>query len=155
MKTIILLASLLLNTASSYAENIDPCSQYKNLQQKCSSCSSNKTCIAADRVYCAQLNNYGKQCYYYNKGLQAKNKTVTDNNTSQNATNKSNTPELNLQGSFDTATPKTLKNKLNSYKSDITTSKKMQEIVAPKPTMPKGTPEKAPSATENILKSWY
>jgi|SaaInlStandDraft_6_1057023.scaffolds.fasta_scaffold40507_2 hypothetical protein len=156
MKAIILVASFLLLMTYSYAVENDPCSSYKQLQKQCLTCRAEKTCSASDRVYCAQLKNYGAQCYYYNKGLEStKNQAVGTNYPTKNKENKANNPDINLQDSFDTATPEKLQNNLHLYKNDITNSRKMPEVVAPKPSMPKNTPKKAPSATENILKSWY
>lgn len=154
MRKAVLLASLMLSI--SYAAPADPCTQYKNIQQQCSECRAQKTCGTEDRVYCAQLHHYSKQCYYYNQSLSsAKNNTAADAYRTQTEENKANTPTTNLQKSFDSGTPDSLQNKLHLYNNDIIASKPMQEVVAPTPKAPEGTPTKTPSPTDHILKSWY
>ena len=155
MRLAVLLVSLLLSI--SYATPTNPCTAYQNLQQQCNECSSQKTCSTKDRVYCAQLHHYRKQCHYYTKSLNAakNNPPTNEPSTKSSGGNKINTPGTNLQDSFDSGTPDSLQNKLHLYNSDITNSKPMPEVVAPKPKMPEGTPTKTPSATDNILKSWY
>lgn len=149
MRKLVLLISLCLSIA--YATN--PCTQYKNIKEQCDSCQSSKQCNHQDRVHCAQLNNYYKQCHHYTQDIANAKSNTPDDRGPQG--NPSNTPDVNLQHSFDSATPDTLNNNLHSYKNDITDSKPMPEVVAPQPKMPEGTPIQAPSATDNIMKAWY